>query len=227
MVVLPNPFWQVWRVQVHLTTFIPHNTLELQNFLSECQSLPEREMLPEGSRRKDVAASIHRWVWKPNENTLEERTRHFPGTQLMLRDVPQLTRSSIHPLPPSIRTLPWTKPRPMDGQILVCSCDVSIREMTQRTYLVLLSLEHHCHFSDKGCTMEALISIFGAGSGLHAATVPRHPWWAPVAALPASPSPGVCAGFCECCWTAAGVQPRWIQGIRSGDGVGEDQETTA
>ena len=23
----------------------------------------------------------------------------------------------------------------------------------------------------------------------------------------------------------AGVQPRWIQGIRSGDGVGEDQET--
>ena len=27
--------------------------------------------------------------------------------------------------------------------------------------------------------------------------------------------------------TGAGVQPRWIQGIRSGDGVGEDQETTA
>ena len=26
---------------------------------------------------------------------------------------------------------------------------------------------------------------------------------------------------------AAGVQPRWIQGIRSGDGVGEDQETIA
>ena len=25
----------------------------------------------------------------------------------------------------------------------------------------------------------------------------------------------------------AGVQPLWIQGIRSGDGVGEDQETTA
>ena len=25
----------------------------------------------------------------------------------------------------------------------------------------------------------------------------------------------------------AGVQPRWIQGIRSGDGVSEDQETTA
>ena len=25
----------------------------------------------------------------------------------------------------------------------------------------------------------------------------------------------------------AGVQPRWIQGIRSGDGVGEDQETIA
>ena len=24
-----------------------------------------------------------------------------------------------------------------------------------------------------------------------------------------------------------GVQPRWIQGIQSGDGVGEDQETTA
>lgn len=46
--------------QMHLTTFIPHNTLELQNFLSECQSLPEREMLPEGSRRKDAAASIHR-----------------------------------------------------------------------------------------------------------------------------------------------------------------------
>ena len=28
-------------------------------------------------------------------------------------------------------------------------------------------------------------------------------------------------------WVAAGVQPRWTQGIRSGDGVGEDQETTA
>ena len=27
-------------------------------------------------------------------------------------------------------------------------------------------------------------------------------------------------------WTA-GVQPQWIQGIRGGDGVGEDQETTA
>jgi len=26
---------------------------------------------------------------------------------------------------------------------------------------------------------------------------------------------------------SAGVQPQWIQGIRSGDGVGEDQETTA
>ena len=26
---------------------------------------------------------------------------------------------------------------------------------------------------------------------------------------------------------SAGVQPRWIQGIRSRDGVGEDQETTA
>ena len=25
----------------------------------------------------------------------------------------------------------------------------------------------------------------------------------------------------------AGVQPRWIQGIQSGDGAGEDQETTA
>ena len=25
----------------------------------------------------------------------------------------------------------------------------------------------------------------------------------------------------------AGAQPRWIQGIRSGDGVSEDQETTA
>ena len=28
-------------------------------------------------------------------------------------------------------------------------------------------------------------------------------------------------------WKCAGVQPRWIQGIRSGDGVGEDQETIA
>ena len=28
-------------------------------------------------------------------------------------------------------------------------------------------------------------------------------------------------------WVAAGVQPWWIHGIRSGDGVGEDQETTA
>ena len=28
-------------------------------------------------------------------------------------------------------------------------------------------------------------------------------------------------------WHPAGVQPRWIQGIGSGDGVGEDQETTA
>ena len=28
-------------------------------------------------------------------------------------------------------------------------------------------------------------------------------------------------------WRAARVQPRGIQGIRSGDGVGEDQETTA
>ena len=28
-------------------------------------------------------------------------------------------------------------------------------------------------------------------------------------------------------WPSAGVQPQWIQGIRSGDGVGEDQETTA
>ena len=26
---------------------------------------------------------------------------------------------------------------------------------------------------------------------------------------------------------SAGVQPWWIQGIRSGDGVGEDQETIA
>ena len=26
---------------------------------------------------------------------------------------------------------------------------------------------------------------------------------------------------------SAGVHPRWIQGIRSGDGVGEDQETIA
>lgn len=62
-------------------------------------------------------------MWKPNENTLEKRTRCFPGTQLMLRDAPQLTRSSIHPLPSSIKTLPWTKPRLVDGQILVCSCD--------------------------------------------------------------------------------------------------------
>ena len=28
-------------------------------------------------------------------------------------------------------------------------------------------------------------------------------------------------------WVSAGVQPRWIQGIRSGDGDGEDQETIA
>ena len=28
-------------------------------------------------------------------------------------------------------------------------------------------------------------------------------------------------------WGGAGVQPRWIQGIQSGDGVGKDQETTA
>ena len=27
--------------------------------------------------------------------------------------------------------------------------------------------------------------------------------------------------------SCAGVQPRWIQGIRSGNGVVEDQETTA
>ena len=26
---------------------------------------------------------------------------------------------------------------------------------------------------------------------------------------------------------SAGVQPQWIQGIRSGDGIGEDQETIA
>ena len=39
---------------------------------------------------------------------------------------------------------------------------------------------------------------------------------------------------CEVKWASlwtklvdVGVQPRWIQGIRSGDGVGEDQETTA
>ena len=32
---------------------------------------------------------------------------------------------------------------------------------------------------------------------------------------------------CGSGWSRAGVQPRWIQGIRSGDGVGEDQETTA
>ena len=30
---------------------------------------------------------------------------------------------------------------------------------------------------------------------------------------------------CGSGWSRAGVQPRWIQGIRSGDGVGEDQET--
>ena len=28
-------------------------------------------------------------------------------------------------------------------------------------------------------------------------------------------------------WVRARVQPRWIQGIQSGDGVGKDQETTA
>ena len=28
-------------------------------------------------------------------------------------------------------------------------------------------------------------------------------------------------------WVGAGVQSRWIQGIRSRDGVGEDQETVA
>ena len=28
-------------------------------------------------------------------------------------------------------------------------------------------------------------------------------------------------------WVAAGVLPWWIQRIRSGDGVGKDQETTA
>ena len=28
-------------------------------------------------------------------------------------------------------------------------------------------------------------------------------------------------------WVVPGVQPRWIQGIRSGDGIGEDQETIA
>ena len=28
-------------------------------------------------------------------------------------------------------------------------------------------------------------------------------------------------------WTSARVQPRWIQGIRSGDGFGADQETIA
>ena len=31
----------------------------------------------------------------------------------------------------------------------------------------------------------------------------------------------------EAPWTAAGVQPRLIQGIRSGDGVGEGQDTIA
>ena len=28
-------------------------------------------------------------------------------------------------------------------------------------------------------------------------------------------------------YICAGVQPRWIQGIRSGDGTGKDQETIA
>ena len=31
----------------------------------------------------------------------------------------------------------------------------------------------------------------------------------------------------RCLLLGAGVQPRWIQGIRSGHGIGEDQETTA
>ena len=43
---------------------------------------------------------------------------------------------------------------------------------------------------------------------------------------PGSPIPGILqARTLE--WVTAGVQPRWIQGIRSGDGVGEDQETIA
>ena len=33
--------------------------------------------------------------------------------------------------------------------------------------------------------------------------------------------------LCWCIAFVAGVQPQWIQGIRSGDGVGEDQETIA
>lgn len=158
MVVLPNPFWQVWRVQVHLTTFIPHSTLELPNFLSECQSLPKWEVLPGGSGRKAVAASMIVVVWKPDENTLEERTLLSWHTDDAQR-CPQLTHSSIHPLPSSVRNLLWTKPRLVDGQVLVCSCGASIREMPQRTRLVLLSLERHGHSSGTGCTMEALLSI--------------------------------------------------------------------
>lgn len=164
MVVLPNPFWQVWRVQVHLTTFVPHNTLELSNFLSECQSLPEWEVLPGGSGRKDVAASMHRcgvktrWEYTGGKNTA--LSWHTDDAQRC----PQLTCSSIHRLPSSVRTLPWTKPRLVDGQVLVCSCGASIREMPQRTRLVLLSLERHGHSSGTGCTMEALLSIFGGRS---------------------------------------------------------------
>jgi len=46
---------------------------------------------------------------------------------------------------------------------------------------------------------------------------PRQEYWS---GLP-FPSPG------DLPYPGAGVQPQWIQGIRSGDGVGEDQETTA
>ena len=63
------------------------------------------------------------------------------------------------------------------------------------------------------------------------------------ARLPAGPPSGThvrhCVPACGCApaptgssvtsrelvGSLAGVQPRWIQGIRSGDGVGEDQET--
>ena len=43
---------------------------------------------------------------------------------------------------------------------------------------------------------------------------------------PCSPVPGILqARILE--WVAAGVQPRLIQGVRSGDGVGEDEDTIA
>ena len=43
---------------------------------------------------------------------------------------------------------------------------------------------------------------------------------------PCSPVPGILqARILE--WVAAGVQPRLIQGVRSGDGVGDDEDTIA